>query len=368
MGQGIVSPQLPHFLKASTQLAIDSGLSATLMYLGIFLASFLFGQMADRGRCHRLLAYGLFGYSLTLLGFARLASAPEHFGVAYIFTLRFLEGIALSAIYVAADFVLGRLSVESERGRWLSYYGVALSAGLLLGPLAILFWPESATTSKSAISTGPLFLLIAMVLLVGVFSVGIKALRISSVEQKGSAKSALATTPLYIGAGYGALEASLVALLPVIGLTLLQIQPEKILVVLILTAALSSIFWGELTDKIGPVRSVFLIVLVLTLGSALLLFMHAVEPRLFAYSMAVLFGIVAGGLYPTAFAWLLRELPAAHYGFASGAFTRAYGLGSLAGPALAGLMTAAYGTHGLLGFTGLLGFSSLVLMWRQILP
>ena len=70
--------------------------------------------------------------------------------------------------------------------------------------------------------------------------------------------------------------------------------------------------------------------------------------------------MLAGGLYPVAFAWLLEGLPEARYGHASGSFARAYGLGSLAGPLAAGLAAQGYQSAGLfavMGVAGLAGFA-----------
>ncbi|MGZ3735266.1 MAG: MFS transporter, partial [Bdellovibrionota bacterium] len=128
----MVNPKLPELLSDHVRLALDSGISASLMYLGIFAASFLYGRLADRGNTFRLLAGGLFLYSAVLFLF-RLAGSKEA-----VFLLRLFEGLGLSAIYVSADVVLCRASRDDERGRWLSYYGVALSLGLLCGPITVL--------------------------------------------------------------------------------------------------------------------------------------------------------------------------------------------------------------------------------------
>ncbi|MEG6624273.1 hypothetical protein V2B08_33750, partial [Pseudomonas aeruginosa] len=82
------------------RLALDSGVSASLMYLGIFFASFLYGRVADRGHVFRLLAGGLFLYGVVLFLFRAAASREA------VFLLRFFEGLGLSAIYVSADVVL----------------------------------------------------------------------------------------------------------------------------------------------------------------------------------------------------------------------------------------------------------------------
>ena len=137
MGQGVVAPQLPRLLGSAGSLALESGISATILYFGIFLATFFYGNWADRGKVHLLLGFGLVGYAGTLLA---MSASP---GLTTFYLLRFIEGLTLSAVFVSADYLLGKLSASDERGRWLSYFGVAISAGLLLGPLLVLGMPAS---------------------------------------------------------------------------------------------------------------------------------------------------------------------------------------------------------------------------------
>jgi MFS family permease len=83
----------------------------------------------------------------------------------------------------------------------------------------------------------------------------------------------------------------------------------------------------------------------------------------------VIFGVAAGGIYPAGFAWLIDGSDASQYGYASGLFTRAYGLGSLFGPLCFGLLIEWKGEKGLYFlscFRGLLGI--LVTRYRKITP
>ncbi|MGZ6469382.1 MAG: MFS transporter, partial [Bdellovibrionota bacterium] len=106
IGQGVVNPKLPEILASPENLALDSGISASLMYVAIFLASFWYGSVADRGGTFRLLRLGLLSYAGILYLFSRAHS------VEFVYLLRFLEGLGLSAVYVAADVVLCRASKD----------------------------------------------------------------------------------------------------------------------------------------------------------------------------------------------------------------------------------------------------------------
>jgi MFS family permease len=343
MGQGVVAPRLPELLGrdggalfGDGGLALASGASATLMYLGIFVSTFRFGRVADAGRVHRLLGPGLLAYAVTLvgLGFAR--------GEWAIFALRFLEGLSLSAVFVAADFLLGRLSPVKVRARWLSYYGVALSAGLLLGPAVSLAGARLLPDGGAAVALGFVAAIAA--------ATGVVALRVQvpAVPAASDGRPSLAFAPLVAGAAYGFLEAGLVAVFPVLAVRELGVTPEYCLIAVIVAAAASSVLWGWLADRIGAK----LVVRALLAGYfALPLALSRVPPAAggtaIAFSACAAFGILAGGLYPVGFAWLLETVPEAQYGFASGGFARAYGLGSLAGPIAAGLAAQSAGARGM---------------------
>lgn len=346
MGQGVVAPRMPELLAGSSQLALASGISAALMYLGIFLSTFLYGSVADRGRVHWLLAPGLVAYAAITIGLGFCDSTPE------LFALRFLEGLALAAIYVAADFALGRLSSDGERGKWLSFYGVALSIGLILGPLLSLGAPEIARALGAAPELAekpllPLSVVAALALGLALFA---WPRRVPAAESEGPAESALDPRPLIAGSVYGFMEAALVAVFPALAVSELHVVPEHCLLITILVAALFSVGWGELSDRVGAKPVSLILVATLALAPSALAFFgtRALEPELLAYASAALFGLIAGGLYPVGFSWLLTGLPRSRYGYASGAFARAYGAGSLAGPLAAGAVAERAGFFGLL--------------------
>ncbi len=67
------------------------------------------------------------------------------------------------------------------------------------------------------------------------------------------------------------------------------------------------------------------------------------------------FGVAAGGIYPAGFAWLVEGCPPSRYGYASGLFTRAYGLGSLFGPLCFGIAIEGAGEKGFFALALALG-------------
>jgi MFS family permease len=349
MGQGIVNPKLPELLVDHASLALDSGISASLMYAGIFFASFLYGRLADRGHVFRLLAAGLFLYALTL---ALLSAAKTKEA---LFALRFFEGLSLSAIYVSADMVLCRTSTDENRGQWLSYYGLALSLGLLFGPcyLLLLEWLKvGSLVNLSLLSVA------AVVTLFALASLGFRLPKWpEQKETKMQHRQATMAAVLY-----GFLEAGLVAVLAAAVTGYYKLQVETLFLVLILAAGLASLAWGASIDKFGARRTlswVFLSLALLSLSTTGAQWLRPSDWVMVAG--AVSFGIAAGGIYPAGFAWLIEGSHPSQYGFASGLFTRAYGLGSLFGPLAFGLAVEGAGPLGLFGLATLLGAGGLML-------
>ena len=356
MGQGVVAPKLPELLKESTRLAFDSGISATVMYFGIFISTFRFGKWADQGRVHWLLGPGMLIYSLVLVALGYL-STPMGF-----FIGRFAEGISLSAVYVAADFILGRLSGPKERGQWLSYYGVALSIGLLAGPAVAL------GAAKIGISSSPIFPLCIVAGLAAVMGLVVMRARVQKAPDHVGPPSKLNPRALASGSAYGYMEAGLVAVMPILAVKEFHVLPEYCLFFVIIAAALSSVVWGIASDKKGPKPVALILLSLLMVGPFVMLgTLRVFTPEVVAFSSCVLFGILAGGLYPVAFSWLLLDLPESQYGYASGGFARAYGLGSIFGPLLTGLASENLGAQGFflsMGITGALGLGYVLLFNR----
>ncbi len=369
MGQGIVAPKLPAILQKAEALALFSGISAALMYLGIFISTYRFGRWSDDGKCGSLLASGLALYSSTLIALSFFVSPGA------IFAIRFVEGLSLSAIFVASDFILGRQSSPNERGRWLSYYGVALSAGLLMGPIVSLGTEKLALGLQISEATAhsPALPLLLVSGIAGILSLLSIKVQVPKLEVEKNIASPPPIAPLLSGALYGYMEAGLVAVFPVIAVTEFHVVPEYCLFAVILSAALCSIPWGMLSDRIGPRKIVFFLLCALAIGPvAILSFRSFFQPISIAFLSSIFFGTLAGGIYPLGFAWLLETLPESQYGYAAGSFARAYGAGSLLGPLACGIATQIWGSKGLftaMAVAGIFGVTAVFFtsnsIWRR---
>ncbi len=352
MGQGVVAPQIPTLLQGAEGLAMSSGISATLLYLGIFFSSFWYGKLADRGKVSQLLSGGLFFYAITLFLFTQ---SP---GLIQIFILRFVEGLSVCAVYIAADYILGKLSPKESRGQWLSFYGIALSVGLLFGPLLTLLFEHFNYPSVFSIE-----ILAGVVLLAAVVILLIRP-EIASVSPEG--RPELNRGALALAKVYGFIESALVALFPVIALQFFHLKPEICLVAVIVSAAVLSYPFGVLIDRFTPEKVAIGIFLIMT-GFATVFFVLSrdVASLFLVYGSCAFFGLIAAGLYPAGFTWLLRDISIEDYGYASGSFSRSYAIGSLFGPFIAGFAVGQTGAPGFYFILVILGLLGLIMMKRH---
>ena len=240
MGQGGLRRSCPELLHESGALFVSSGISATLMYFAIFISTYRYGSMADKGQVHWLLGCGLLFYAAALLG---LGVAPNQ---QTVFALRFAEGLSMSAIFVAADFVLGRLSAAHERGQWLAYYGVALSIGLLLGPTLALVASKLGGTLglPETLANSALFPLAIVAALSAALAIAGFFTRVPVIAAPPAEGLQLNFGALTTASVYGFMEAALVAVFPVLAVKTFHVTPEYCLLTVILSAAVSSIAWG----------------------------------------------------------------------------------------------------------------------------
>ena len=113
------------------QLADQSGVSAALLYLAIFLSTYQFGRAADRGRVHWLTRFGLLGYAATLVLLRHATSHPA------IYALRFAEGSRFPPSSSRPTSCWEALRPPRARALALVLRRRAFG-GLLLGPAAAL--------------------------------------------------------------------------------------------------------------------------------------------------------------------------------------------------------------------------------------
>src|ERR1700749_981679 len=76
------------------------------------------------------------------------------------FPARFLLSTGLNGLFVASEFWINQLADESNRGRYISYYGAAIAGGFGVGPAVIWL---SGTHGITPFVIGAAMLLLAIV-------------------------------------------------------------------------------------------------------------------------------------------------------------------------------------------------------------
>ena len=277
------------------------------------------------------------------------------------FPIRFVNGLALTGLFVVSEFWINTLADEKNRGRLIGIYGTVLSAGFASGPMLLLLVGTEGLTPFATIAV--LIALAAIPLVV--FGRGL-APRITERPSR-SMVSFLMAAPAATMAGlvYGATETDIFNLLPIYGVRIGMTEQTAALFLSIFAAGniLCQIpigLWADRTD-----RRFVLLVCALTgvLGTLAIPF---VSGSLWTFAPTLfIFGGVVAGLYTVGLTLLGARFKGADLAAANGAFVMMYSLGALIGPPLSGAAMDLWDPHGLIvAMAGLLGFYVLVAGWR----
>ncbi len=259
------------------------------------------------------------------------------------FPIRFAMGISAVGLFVAAETWINQLALERTRGRLMALYNMTLSAGFVLGPLIILItgiegWaPFVIGAAIIALAVLPLVWAGgAAPTLAGRSSFGVLAfVRIAP---------SLATAVLVIAV----IEGAAGALLPVYGIRsgFGTDGAALILSTLLLGSIALQLPIGWLADKVDRYRTMMLCGVGGAGGAILLPFVIDRGPLL--WPVLFFWGGLAAGIYTVAMTIVGERFRGAELITANAAFGVLWGLGGLAGPALAGAAMDLWDPHGLM--------------------
>ena len=326
LGVGLVAPLIPLLLGNHGENSFIVGLIGTTMFTAFTVTSFPVGAATDRFGTKPVLVSGLIVYGVAILLFAFI-------NVTWLFfVVRALEGVGASAISVATETMISRLSKHGERARRMSYYALSIGIGWAAGPLSgeLLFGvrPELPFIGCFGLS------LIAA-LLAGSL---IKDAPVGSHHGEAilSVLSPHIIVPITAGALYGYLMSSLVTLFPLYLKQEIHV-PEagmgSIITAVIIGTIVSQVPIGHAADRFGK-RKTLLTCTVLLGGVFALMSLHS-DWRLFLIT-GFLAGSLAGSLYPVGLALLGQIVKKGRLGAATSTFSLAFGIGSLLGPSVSG--------------------------------
>jgi MFS family permease len=327
LGVGLVAPLIPILLAGHGENSFIVGLIGTTMFTAFTLASFPVGAATDRLGPKPVLVAGLIVYGAAILFFAFIE-------VTWLFfAMRAIEGVGASAISVATETMINRLSKPEERARRMSYYALAIGIGWAAGPLtgALLYGirPEVPFIGCFVLSV------LAAVLAAALIKESPRGSHHG--EAILSVLSSNIVVPISAGALYGYLMSSLVTLFPLYLKREIKV-PEAgmaaIITVVILGTIISQVPIGRAADRFGKRKTLLACTVLLGIVFALMS-LHS-DWRLFL-ATGIFAGGLAGSLYPIGLALIGQVVKKHRLGAATSTFSLAFGIGSLVGPSVSGL-------------------------------
>lgn len=279
------------------------------------------------------------------------------------FFIRFMNGVALTGLFVVSEFWVNMLADDKSRGRLIGIYGTVLSCGFASGPVLLFLVGTQGIAPFAVIGVLILSASIPLVL----FGRGL-APRITE-RPSHAFVTFLVAAPAATLAGfvYGATETNIFNMLPVYGVRI-GLTEQAAAFVLSLFAAGNILLqipigiWSDRTDR----RLVLLFCATIGLAGTLALpfVMHSIwlfAPTLF------FFGGVVVGLYTVGLTLLGERFKGANLAAANAAFVMMFSLGALVGPPMAGTAMDLWDPHGLIvAMASLCGLYVLVAGWRYL--
>ncbi len=125
----VVSAVLPQIQEELLLTNFESGLLATVFLVSYFVASPIFGALADRGKRTPLLALGVVVWSI-----ATIASGLAG-GKFALFAARALVGVGEASYATIAPTLIDDIAPPGKKGRWLAIFFAATPIGGALGYL-----------------------------------------------------------------------------------------------------------------------------------------------------------------------------------------------------------------------------------------
>lgn len=276
------------------------------------------------------------------------------------FPIRFVNGLALTGLFVVSEFWINQLAHDKNRGLLMGIYGTILSAGFAVGPLVLL------TVGSEGLSP---FLIVSILTLTSSVPIIVARKLAPQVTEKASRGllTFLTVAPAATLAGlvYGATETNIFNMLPIYSMRVGQTAEiaALILAVFAMGNMLFNIPIGMASDKYDR-RSVLLICAAFGfVGTALL---PIISQNIYIFLPALfVFGGVVVGMYTVGLAMLGARFKGADLAAANSAFVLMYSVGALVGPPVAGVAMDVWDPHGLaIAMASICGLYLLIVGWR----
>ncbi|MBW1843547.1 MAG: MFS transporter, partial [Deltaproteobacteria bacterium] len=249
------------------------------------------------------------------------------------FVLRFVIGIAGGVLWVCGDTWVNAVASERVRGRIVAIYGVAVAGGFSLGPLVL------TVTGTEGVAP---FLVSSAIILLSALPL-LPVVRISPVlhgEQAGGMFHyfALARLPMLMGTVYALSEGILLTFLALYGIErgLSETRTLYLIAVMGIGGMLGQLPIGWLADHMNRMLLASLAVLVVAVAAVAI----PVAITLPTWNLIVLvfLGAAMTGVYTIGMVMIGEQFKAADLAAASALYGLMFGVGSILGPVVGGVV------------------------------
>jgi MFS family permease len=335
---GLSSPLLAIILDQRGYSATVIGANAATAGIASMIAVWLVAPMASRFGVTWTLAIAAVVAAASLIGFYLFES------IEMWFLLRVFFNGALTLSFVLSEFWINSAAAEKQRGLMLGVYATILSLGFGIGP-AILAYTGSGGFMPFGLAT--------VIMLASTLPVVLAKDREPVIEVGSGSRNAFISyvwlVPLATGAVFvfGAVEQSILPMLPVYGLQIgySEYQVSLLLVVVAAGNVCFNIPVGIWSDRMKDRRhALYTCGIIGALGTAALPW--ASTNTVFLVCVIFVWGGMISGLYTVGLAHLGSRLKGRELANANSAFVFCYTLGMIIGPQLAGISMDRWPPHG----------------------
>ena len=354
IAQGLTYPLISLLLAERGASETVIGLNAATFMLGLGMSVLIVPALTQHLRAGQVIIAGLLGAAVVLGTFA----VTDALWVWFV--LRFALGFCVNAIYVFGEAWMSAATADTVRGRVAGIYGAGMSAGFVIGPLAI---PVLGT--KDGLAFAACAVLVALV----AFGLALVSRR-ARVEPE---KFVLADLPrfaraapllIFLVLAFGFVDGTVLSLSPLhmieggasaaAGATFVAVMHGGMI--------LAQPVLGVLLDRMDRWRVAC--ACLMATGVAFGALMLVPPTAALVWPLGALGGAAFFGIYTSALAILGREHRGAMLVAGASAFSLAYAAGGTVGPALSGaLMDAVPG--GAFAIVVLLGLGGAGLLMRR---
>jgi len=338
MGMGLTGPLFSYAFDAGGYSRTLTGLNFAVFALAIVIFAPVVPSLMRRIGTTNVLWIAQFTAVICLLLF-RLTD-----NVVMWFAVRFVMGLAMTALFVATEIWINLIAHENARGRVLGIYTVFLSGGFAAG-IAILYVVGSTGWE-------PVWITAALFALAGlpIFIARHLAPPDPSTEQRGPILPFLKAAPSALLAAmvFGAVEMGILNLLNIYGLR--SGLPEQGATLMLLSTSAGNlvgpVIVGILADRMD--RRVLLAGCAAVGAASALLIPANIHNLLFLHLFLFINGGIVVGLYTVGLTRIGEKFKGHDLAGANAAFITMYGIGALAGPFLGGVAMDIWDPNGLM--------------------